>query len=227
MSRPLRLVIFDVDGTLVDSQGDILAAMRVGFAELGEQAPEKTEILGIVGLSLDVAVARLAPHLPADARARIVEGYKAAYMGLRAKAGVERSSPLYPHARATLEALHRVPETLLGVATGKSARGLDKLLDGHGLRSYFVTRQVADHHPSKPHPSMIRAALAETGVAPENAVMVGDTSFDMEMAQAAGITGIGVSWGYHRPETLTAAARIVEDFRDLAGVLDEVWSGLT
>jgi phosphoglycolate phosphatase len=103
---------------------------------------------------------------------------------------------------------------------------LDKLLDGHDLRPYFVTRQVADHHPSKPHPSMIRAALAETGVAPENAVMVGDTSYDMEMAQAAGITGIGVAWGYHRPEALGRAARIVEDFRDLAGVLDEIWSGV-
>lgn len=226
MTRPLRLVIFDVDGTLVDSQDDILAAMRTAFACVGEQAPEKARILGIVGLSLDAAVARLAPHVPAPVQARIVADYKAAYMGLRAEAGVDRSSPLYPHARATLESLHRVPEMLLGVATGKSARGLDKLLDGHDLRRFFVTRQVADNHPSKPHPSMILAALAETGVAPENAVMVGDTSFDMEMAQAAGITGIGVSWGYHRPETLTAAARIVADFRDLAGVLDSVWSGV-
>ncbi|PKQ12356.1 MAG: HAD family hydrolase [Alphaproteobacteria bacterium HGW-Alphaproteobacteria-1] len=226
MSRPLRLVIFDVDGTLVDSQNDILAAMRAGFAGVGEQAPETAAILGIVGLSLDVAVAQLAPHLPTDTRARIVAGYKAAYMGLRAEVGAAQSSPLYPHARATLEALHRVPETLLGVATGKSARGLDKLLDGHDLRPYFVTRQVADHHPSKPHPSMIRAALAETGVAPQNAVMVGDTSFDMEMARAAGITGIGVSWGYHPPEALGAAARIVEDFRDLAGVLEDIWSGV-
>ena len=225
MSRPLRLIIFDVDGTLVDSQADILAAMRAGFDALGEPAPADAAILGIVGLSLDVAVARLAPHLPAPTRARIVEGYKAAYMDLRARGGVAHSSPLYPHARETIEALHRVPETLLGLATGKSARGLDKLLDGHDLRPWFVTRQVADHHPSKPHPSMIRAALAETGVAPENAVMVGDTSYDMEMAQAAGITGIGVSWGYHRPETLTAAARIIDDFRELAGVLDTIWSG--
>lgn len=224
MTGPLRLIIFDVDGTLVDSQGDILAAMRAGFAEVGEGAPDKAEILGIVGLSLDVAVARLAPDLSEPVQARIVAGYKAAYMGLRAASGVERSSPLYPHARETLGALHARPETLLGVATGKSARGLDKLLDGHDLRPYFVTRQVADHHPSKPHPSMIRAALAETGVAPEHAVMVGDTSFDMEMAQAAGITGIGVAWGYHRPEALRGAARIVTDFRDLAGALDEIWS---
>jgi phosphoglycolate phosphatase len=144
-------------------------------------------------------------------------------MGLRAQSGVAQSSPLYPGALETLCTLHAVPETLLGVATGKSARGLDKLLDGHDLRSFFVTRQVADHHPSKPHPSMLRAALAETGVAPENAVMVGDTSFDMEMARAAGIPGIGVSWGYHKPEALRAATAIAQDFRDLAGLIDDIW----
>ena len=223
MSRPLRLVIFDVDGTLVDSQGDILAARRAAFDRAGEPAPEREVILSIVGLSLDVAIPRLAPHLPGDVQARIVAWYKEAYMGLRLETGVQASSPLYPHALDTLKALHAVPETLLGVATGKSARGLDKLLDGHGLRSYFVTRQVADHHPSKPHPSMLRAALAETGVLPEHAVMVGDTSFDMEMAQAAGIAGIGVAWGYHRPDALSAAREIVQDFRALPDALARVW----
>lgn len=223
MSQPLRLVIFDVDGTLVDSQGDILAAMRAAFDRAGEPAPERDVILGIVGLSLDVAIPRLAPDLPGDVHGRIVGWYKEAYMGLRLETGVEQSSPLYPYALETLKALHAVPETLLGVATGKSARGLDKLLDGHDLRSYFVTRQVADHHPSKPHPSMLRAALAETGVAPENAVMIGDTSFDMDMAQAAGIAGIGVAWGYHRPEALGAAREIVQDFRALPEALARIW----
>ncbi|MGX0977733.1 phosphoglycolate phosphatase [Roseovarius sp. MBR-51] len=223
MSLPLRLVIFDVDGTLVDSQGDILAAMRAAFDRAGEPAPERELILGIVGLSLDVAIPRLAPTLPGDVQGRIVGWYKEAYMGLRAEFGVEQSSPLYPYALETLKALHAVPETLLGVATGKSARGLDKLLEGHDLRSYFVTRQVADHHPSKPHPSMLRAALAETGVAPENAVMIGDTSFDMDMAQAAGIAGIGVAWGYHRPEALSAAREVVPDFRALPAALDRLW----
>jgi phosphoglycolate phosphatase len=197
--------------------------MRVAFDRAGEPAPEREVILSIVGLSLDVAIPRLAPHLPGDVHGRIVGWYKEAYMGLRLETGVEQSSPLYPHALETLKGLHAVPETLLGVATGKSARGLDKLLDGHGLRSYFVTRQVADHHPSKPHPSMLRAALAETGVAPENAVMIGDTSFDMEMAQAAGIAGIGVAWGYHRPEALGAAREIVQDFRALPEALARIW----
>ena len=222
MTGPLRLIIFDVDGTLVDSQGDILAAMRSAFVRAEHPAPDREAILGIVGLSLDVAVRRLVPDLPADQQDRIVGWYKDAYTDLRAVSGVADSSPLYPDARATLDALHAIPETLLGVATGKSARGLDKLLDGHDLRRLFVTRQVADHHPSKPHPSMLLTALAETGVAPENAVMIGDTSYDMEMARAAGIAGIGVSWGYHRAEALSAATAIARDFRDLAGLLDDM-----
>jgi phosphoglycolate phosphatase len=225
MSGPLRLVIFDVDGTLVDSQGDILAAMAAGFATVGAPMPAREAVLGIVGLSLDVAVARLAPHLPGPARVAIVEGYKAAYMALRAEQGVAASSPLYPGALDTLDALHGVPEIVLGVATGKSARGLAKLIEGHALERYFVTRQVADHHPSKPHPSMLRAALGETGIAPEHAVMVGDTSYDMEMARAAGIAGIGVTWGYHRPEALGAAARLADDFGALAALLAEDWGG--
>jgi len=223
MSGRLRLVIFDVDGTLVDSQHDILAAMQEGFAAVGEAAPARETILGIVGLSLDVAVARLAPHLPDALRRGIVEGYKDAYIRLRAGQGVALSSPLYYGARETLDALQGVPEMLLGVATGKSARGLAKLVEGHALEGYFVTRQVADHHPSKPHPAMLRAALAETGVDPRDAVMVGDTSYDMEMARAAGIAGIGVTWGYHRAGALTGAARLVDDFGQLAAALTDDW----
>jgi len=223
MSGRLRLVIFDVDGTLVDSQNDILAAMHEGFAAVGEAAPARETILGIVGLSLDVAVARLAPHLPDAARRVVVEGYKDAYIRLRAGQGVVLSSPLYPQARETLDALRGVPDVLLGVATGKSARGLAKLVEGHALEGYFVTRQVADHHPSKPHPAMLHAALAETGVDPRDAVMVGDTSYDMEMARAAGIAGIGVTWGYHRAEALDGAVRLVRDFGELAAALTDDW----
>lgn len=222
----LRLVIFDVDGTLVDSQGDILAAMGRAFEAVGARAPTRGDILSIVGLSLDVAIPRLAPELPAEAHRQMIEGYKAAYMDLRAVNGVAQSSPLYPHAREVLEALQAQPETLLGVATGKSRRGLDKLIDGHGLQGVFVTQQVADFHPSKPHPAMIHTALAETGVEARDAVMIGDTSFDMDMAQAAGVRAIGVDWGYHGRGRLGAAERILSDFRELPGALNEIWEGV-
>lgn len=219
-----RLVVFDVDGTLVDSQADIVAAMGHAFARAGQSPPGREAVLGIVGLSLDVAIARLAPGLPRAPRLRMVDWYKEAYIGLRATAGAAASSPLYPHAAETLAVLHRRPETVLGVATGKSRRGLDKIFAAHGLGRYFVTAQVSDHHLSKPHPAMLRAALAETGVAPRDAVMVGDTTFDMEMAAAAGVPFIAVAWGYHPVEHLNAAAAVVGDFRDLPGVLSALWA---
>ena len=216
----MRVVIFDVDGTLVDSQEDICAAMGAAFAGVGQDVPGRAEICAIVGLSLPEAMAVLAPELAAQHGA-LVEGYKAAYMQLRAEKGTAESSPLYEGALAALERLREEDETLLAVATGKSRRGLDKLLEGHGLQGYFVSEQVADHHPSKPHPAMLEAVLHETGLCADQAVMVGDTRFDMEMARAAGIATIGVSWGYHAPESL-GADRLITHFDALHGAVNEL-----
>ena len=219
----MRLVIFDVDGTLVDSQADILGAMHLAFAAQGMTVPPRDRVLGVVGLSLDVLMRELAPEAEAKAQAMLVQGYKDAYMTLRADPATGISSPFYPGARAALEALRQRPDVVLGVATGKSRRGLDKLIEAHGLEGMFVTRQVADFHPSKPHPSMLLEALREADVPAAQAVMVGDTSFDMEMAAAAGITGIGVSWGYHPAARLTAARHMIDSFSGLAPVLDRIW----
>ena len=209
----MRVVIFDVDGTLVDSQDDICAAMGAAFGRVGADVPSRAEICAIVGLSLPEAMAVLAPDRAAEHDA-LVEGYKASYMSLRAEKGTAASSPLYEGAIAALERLRAEDETLLAVATGKSRRGLDKLLQGHGLTGYFVSEQVADFHPSKPHPAMLEAVLQDTGLAPHQAVMVGDTRFDMEMARAAGIVTVGVRWGYHAPETL-GADRLIGHFDEL------------
>lgn len=219
----LRLVIFDVDGTLVDSQADILASMRAAFASAGLEAPARAEILSIVGLSLPLAIAELAPGIAPATRDSMVEAYKASYMGLRIEKGTPQSSPLYPNTREVLEALHAQPETLLGIATGKSRRGLDKLLDGHEMRRLFVTQQCADDHPSKPHPAMIEAALSETAMPAHRAVMLGDTSFDMQMARAAGVTAIGVTWGYHDAARLRDAHHVIDDIRALPALLEEIW----
>jgi phosphoglycolate phosphatase len=220
---PLRLVIFDVDGTLVDSQADIIGAMQRSFSAQSLKTPPHADILSLVGLSLDVLMHKLAPDVGNATRAALVQGYKDAYMELRAEQEGAVSSPFYEGARDTLEALHEVPNILLGVATGKSKRGLDKLIEAHNLQGMFVTQQVADFHPSKPHPAMLLQALSETGVDAANAVMVGDTSFDMEMASAAGIKGIGVSWGYHPVSRLSAAQHLLSRFDALPALLTEVW----
>ena len=220
----LRAVIFDVDGTLVDSQADILAAMSGAFEAEGLVAPSRDAVLGIVGLSLDVAIPMLARGADHAACMRMVQGYKDAYAGLRRLLGADVSSPLYAGAREALLSLKGKDEVLLGVATGKSRRGLEKLIEAHGLDGMFLTRQVADDHPSKPNPSMIFQAMADLGVEARDTVMIGDTSFDMDMARAAGVGFIGVAWGYHEVARLAGADVIIENFAQLEGALETVWS---
>lgn len=215
----MRLVVFDVDGTLVDSQHHIVSSMAEGFAGAGLETPSRAEILGIVGLSLPVAVAQLAPLAELPVQARIVEGYKAAYM----RARMAQMAPLYPGALDCLSRLAARDDLLLAVATGKSRRGLDALLEAHELQGHFISLQTADGHPSKPHPSMLETALAEAGVAADRAVMIGDTSFDMDMARAAGMPGFGVAWGYHPSSALDAAgaALIARDFPHLTEAIED------
>ena len=224
MSDRLRLVVFDVDGTLVDSQADIVSCMNAAFAGMDQPEPARADVLGLVGLSLDVLMPKLAPNLtPAD-YALLIQAYKDAYMTQRRIAGTVVSSPLYEGALDCLHRLNAMPDVLLGVATGKSKRGLDKLIEGHGLEGLFVTQQVADLHPSKPHPAMLHTAMAEAGVDAADAIMIGDTSFDMDMAVSAGMRSIGVNWGYHTPEKLQAATRLVDKFDQVETALTEMWS---
>lgn len=201
-----RLAIFDCDGTLVDSQASICLAMEHCFLGQRLDPPDRESIRRIVGLSLVEAVARLLPEAD-DALHRVMaEEYKRAYFTLRTEGRIE-DEPLYEGIAEAIETLD-ANGWLLGVATGKSDRGLLRVLDAHGLRHRFVTLQTADRHPSKPHPSMIETAMAEAGAAPETTVMIGDTSFDMAMACAAGATGIGAGWGYHEADELIAAGAI-------------------
>lgn len=215
----LRLVIFDVDGTLVDSQAEILAAMALAFQSEGMTLPDRGAVLSIVGLSLAEAFSALCPAAEAPQRARMVEAYKDAFMSLRTQN--QEMGPLFPGALAALNVLRAQDHTLLAVATGKSRRGLDKVLERHGLTGVFHSEQVADHHPSKPNPSMILTALNETGVRPQRTVMLGDTTFDMDMARAAGVKKIGVTWGYHPADSLRPDAMIY-DFAALAGAVDQL-----
>jgi len=220
----MNLVVFDMDGTLIDSQDFILMAMRYAFEQAGHPAPEKAEVLSIVGLSLNAAMDVLLPDLDAAENQRMADFYRQSFLDLRARMGAEAKAPLYPGARAALERLNKVDNLLMGVATGKAKRGLEHTYHRHDMGHYFVTSQTADNHPSKPHPSMLFQTLRDTGVEAAQAVMIGDTEFDMEMGRAAGFSTIGVSWGYHPVSRLGAADIIIDRFAELDDALRDVWS---
>ena len=220
----LRLVIFDVDGTLVESQGDIHACMVKAFEAETLAAPTRDAVRSIVGLSLPEAVSRLAPGIETETMHRVVEAYKDQYASSRRAKGAAAASPLFPGALKAISDLHAQDDILLAVATGKSRRGLQFLLEAHEMSRFFVSTQVADDHPSKPHPSMVLAALGETGVDAQDAVVVGDTTYDMDMAHAAGVHFVGVAWGYHPRDAFGAALDVIDGFAGLLPLLQRHWS---
>ena len=194
-----RLAIFDCDGTLVDSGASIHRALAKAFAVHGLDCPPSSVSRKIIGLSLNEAMAVLAPDADHEALSRT---YKDAFFAMREDGHVEE--PLFDGILPLLDALE-ADGWLLAVATGKSDRGLGHCLASHGIEARFVSLQTADRHPSKPHPGMALAAMAEAGVAADNSVVIGDTSFDIGMARAAGAGAIGAGWGYHEPAELAAA----------------------
>lgn len=213
----MKLVVFDVDGTLVDSQALILSAMQAGLAAADLPPLPDRQVLSIVGLSLPVAVSTLVPDAAPRAQGQVVEGYRRAYMSRR----LSDEAPLYPGARDCLDALAGRDDVLLAVATGKSRRGLDAILDHHGLARHFVALETADGNPSKPHPAMLLAACETAGVDPSRAAMIGDTVFDMQMARSAGVAGLGVSWGYHDSAALSAeGVEVASDFPALMAMIE-------
>ena len=207
----MKLAVFDCDGTLVDSQVNIIRAMRDAFARVGIPAPGDHAIRHVVGLSLVETMVTLLPDADADLHVALADEYRGAYHRLRA-AGTLVVEPLYPGIRKTIVALETAGWAL-GIATGKSDRGLALILAHHELTHHFVTLQTADRHPSKPHPAMLDRAMAEAGAAPAETVMIGDTAYDMAMGVAAGVRAIGVDWGYHDTSTLlnAGAEAVVSD----------------
>ena len=200
-----RLVVFDCDGTLVDGQAAICQTMEAAFASTGLVAPERNMVRRMVGLSLPYALRELAPDASDEQRHAVVEAYRTGFRDLRLSGALRE--PLYDGIAGLIDELSG-EGWQLAVATGKSDRGLHACLDTHGIRHRFVSLQTADRHPSKPHPAMLEAALFEAAVQPGDAVMIGDTSFDMEMAVAAGVRAIGVAWGYHEAHELREAGAV-------------------
>jgi phosphoglycolate phosphatase len=202
----VRLILFDCDGTLVDSQHVIVETMNRASRSHGQPPPSAENIRRIVGLTLEPAIAVLAPALRDEDHLTLAELYRQHFVALRQAGDVDE--PMFDGAREVLDALS-ARGILLGVATGKGMRGLKFVLEHHGLTNRFITLQTADSHPSKPHPSMVKQALRETGAAAEETWLIGDTSFDMQMASAAGVRPVGVAWGYHPVSALEAAGASV------------------
>jgi phosphoglycolate phosphatase len=197
-----RLALFDCDGTLVDSQHNICMCMEDAFTRAGMTPPPRSATRRVVGLSLVPAMQALLPDAEDALHIALAEDYKNAFHRLRGRGLV--AEPMFDGIRDALDALE-AEGWLLGVATGKSDRGLALCLEHHGIRDRFVTLQTADRHPSKPHPSMIFEAMTEAGAQPATTIMIGDTSFDMVMGVAANARALGVDWGYHEPHELHAA----------------------
>ncbi len=198
----LQLVVFDCDGTLVDSQHHIVAAMHAAFDRVGLERREAAAIRRGIGLPLPEMIAGLVRPPEARFRDALVQAYRDAFVAQRHQPGY--LEPLFPGVVEALDALD-ARGVLMGIATGKGRRGLDAVLGHHGLLHRFVTRITADDGPGKPHPAMLEMAMSEAGVPPERTAMVGDTTFDLEMARNAAVTGIGVAWGYHPPAALEGA----------------------
>lgn len=202
-----RLAIFDCDGTLVDSGATIHRALAEAFDVHGLGLPPARECRRVIGLSLAEAMAALVPDAGPQAHLELAETYKACFFRARQEGRVEE--PLFDGILELLDVLE-ADGWLLGVATGKSDRGLRHCLERHGLHDRFVSLQTADRHPSKPSPQMALAAMADVGASGPGTIVVGDTSFDMAMACAAGASAIGAGWGYHDSgELIAAGARAV------------------
>jgi phosphoglycolate phosphatase len=196
------LIVFDCDGTLVDSQHTIVESMVAAFHANDWPAPDAARVRGVVGLSLDEAIAILAPQCPTERRVAIRTAYKSAFAKAHSRGDHEEVT--YPGVVEVLDTLS-AEEYTLGIATGKSTNGLRATLTRLHLLDRFATLQTADTAPSKPHPTMLRQAMAETCATPETTALIGDTTFDMNMARNAGTSAIGVTWGYHGVDALRRA----------------------
>ncbi|AVO58060.1 HAD-IA family hydrolase [Pseudomonas chlororaphis] len=198
MHPDYKLLIFDWDGTLADSIGRIVEAMHVASDRSGLARCDDFAVKGIIGLGLPEAIRTLYPHISDAELVDFRQHYADHYIALEAE-----PSPLFAGVVQSLEAFRREGYHL-AVATGKARRGLDRVLKAHGWEDYFDITRAADETASKPHPLMLEQILAHCEVRPEQALMVGDSSFDLLMARNAGMASVAVSYGAQSLEALRA-----------------------
>lgn len=216
----MRLVLFDLDGTLIDSEALIVETVSNAFRAINEPVPSDQAIRSISGITARDAMAILAPAAEPSRIEQILESYRVHY---RVVAGTSRE-PLFDGALEALDRLQAEPETIVAVATGKGYRSATTLLERHGILDRFQSVQTPDHNRGKPDPQMVETAMAKAGAAKAETVMIGDTVHDMRMAKAAGVKGIGVAWGYHETSELHAAGAdiVIERFDQLDGAIAQL-----
>ncbi|MCG2633769.1 MAG: HAD-IA family hydrolase [Gammaproteobacteria bacterium] len=219
MSKSCELVVFDWDGTLMDSEAAIITCMGAAIAALGLEPSSEHSIRGIIGLGLNEAVRQLYPTSQPVVHGALVESYRRHFMALE-----DTSQALFPGVIETLEAI--AAEGIdMAVATGKSRRGLDKVLADTQLNHYFVATRTADECHSKPHPQMLLEVMELSGAAPGQTLMVGDSVHDVGMAKNAGVAVLGVSYGVQSSATLLAEGAIacvdqIDSVMDYIGLQD-------
>jgi len=215
----MRLVIFDLDGTLIDSEALIVETLRAAFHAVGRVPPDEKTMRSISGITLHDAMKVLAPDADATEVTAIAEAYRTRY-----RATGNLREPLFEGALMALDKLQADPETILAVATGKGYRGATTLLEHHKIIGRFDSIQTPDHNRGKPDPQMIETAMDKAGAARGETVMIGDTVHDMRMGRAAGVKAIGVAWGYHEVDELHEAGAdvVIERFDQLVGTIDRL-----
>ncbi len=197
-----KLVIFDWDGTLMDSAGDIVDAIQQSIAAMQLPKRDDRSVRRMIGLGLEDAFTRLFPEIERGALLQVAEEYRRRF-GLRTQV----YGQAFPGVEAMLDELASA-QRQLAVATGKSRRGLDKALDTTGWHTRFVATRCADETAPKPSPKMLHELLDELQLAPEQALMIGDTTYDMDMARQAGMDAVAVSWGVHEVDELVSAGAL-------------------
>lgn len=197
MPRNFELLTFDWDGTLMDSAAAIAASLQSACRDLELPVPSEEQARYVIGLGLQDAMTHILPGLDPEHYPRVVERYRVHFLGHDAH------TTLFPRVAESMAALNEAG-FLLAVATGKSRRGLDRSLDATGLKPYFHATRCADEGHTKPHPGMLQEIMRELGTGSGRTLMVGDTTHDMEMARAAGVARVSVTYGAHAREALLA-----------------------
>ncbi|ODT69742.1 MAG: hypothetical protein ABS75_15850 [Pelagibacterium sp. SCN 63-23] len=218
----MKLVMFDMDGTLIDTEALIAEHMARTFSDAGLTPPTPAQSRRVIGLSLPKAMEMLLGTEDSALAETLAVQYRGHYRASLVAA--EGREDLFPGAREALDLLKTRTDMVLGIATGKGLNGVHRLTQLHGITEHFVTLQTPDHNPSKPHPGMMLRAMEETGVAKADTVIIGDTTYDMDMGKAAGTRTIGVTWGYHSADDLRGAGAdlLVDNYADLPAAIDRI-----